>query len=248
MREKERDELMLGIDQFSLAFQPIVKVSEKGHTIEAYEILLRYQDGDSFPFEIFEKAINSKECCDHLNAWYEQQIMACLETYPETKFSLNIDFQQLVYVSTWDLLKSLSQYQGRMNIELTEFYQVNNSDHRDVFLKAMNYIKELGMKISFDDVGNGQHSVAFVTENIQHVTSCKLSLLHFNHLEETTAAVLVDLWVKISADFDIKLIVEGVEDKEMADMLTEKGVVYQQGFYWSKAIRLDYPIQNTICF
>ena len=236
MKDKEKDKLLSKIEQLSLAFQPMVEVTTSGHTIKAHEILLRYRDGVFFPFQIFEELIASEESCNLLNQWYEQQISDCLETYPDTCFSLNIDFQQLLYPSTWDFLKSVSQYKQHLGIELTEFYQVTNSEHRALFLKAMNYIQDLGMKIAFDDVGNGQHSIVFVTENIQFVKSCKLSLLHFKHLEAETTALIIELWIKIAKEFNVHLVIEGVEDEAAAKMLCDKGVKYQQGFYWAEPI------------
>lgn len=237
MNDKENDTIFSKIEQLDLAFQPMIEVTTAGHDIKAYEILLRYQDGDYFPFQVFEELTATENNCNLLNQWYEKKLCYCLKAYPETHFSLNIDLQQLLYPSTWDLLKVFSRYNQRLSIELTEFYQVSNVEVKDLFYNAMAYIHELGLQVAFDDVGNGQHSIAFVTKHIHLVNRCKLSLLHFKHLEIETMELLIDLWVRVVKELNSQLVVEGVEDEETAKMLIKKGVFNQQGYYWSAPIK-----------
>lgn len=233
MNDLEISSVSSKVQHLDLAFQPMLEVTESGHTIKAYEFLLRHQEGDFFPFDIFEELISTEASCNLLNEWYEQHICKYLETYPNTHFSLNIDLQQMLYPSTWTMLKKISQYSQRLSIELTEFYQVSNIEYQSIFPKTMDYIRNLGMKIAFDDVGNGQHSIAFVTSNIHYVDRIKLSLLHFKHMDKETVSILIDLWVKVAQEFDVYFIVEGVEHEALANMLLDKGVNYQQGYYWS---------------
>lgn len=233
LNELEISSVSSKVQHLNLAFQPMIEVTESGHIIKGYEFLLRYQDGNYFPFDIFEELIATEACCNLLNAWYEQNISKCLLTYPDSYFSLNIDLQQMLYPSTWTMLKKLSEFSKRLSIELTEFYQVSNVEYQSIFPKAMDYIRNLGMKIAFDDVGNGQHSIAFVTSNLHYVDTIKLSLLHFKHIDNETVRLLIDLWIKVAEEFNTYFIVEGVEDEAIVTMLLEKGVHNQQGYYWS---------------
>lgn len=220
------------VQQLSLVFQPIVSVKQEGTLIKGYETLLRHGDGVFFPFEVFHELTSSEASCDALNAWYEKTFEYYLTKYPEALFNLNIDMKQMKYASTWRMLKHISRYKGRICIELTEFYQVTTEENRRLFYESMNYFRSLGLAISFDDVGNGQHSLSFVTKNIHLVDTVKLSLLHFQHLDSDIMSSVLKIWVKISKTYHVNLVVEGIETMELANFLKERGICCQQGFIW----------------
>ena len=220
------------VQQLSLVFQPIMSVDKEGTEIKRYETLLRHGDGSFFPFEIFNTLISSQSSCDALNAWYEKTFEHYLTKYPTLHFNLNIDMKQMAYDSTWRMLKNISRYGKRICIELTEFYQLTTDENRRLFYDAMTYFHSLGMEAAFDDVGNGQHSMSFVTKNIDLVDTVKLSLLHFQHLDPEITSLVLEAWVKVSKNYKVNFVVEGVETKELAAFIKENGIIFQQGYYW----------------
>lgn len=237
MEEKTFQSISKKIQSLGLAFQPIWEITDSGAVIKSYEILLRYADGDFFPFEIFNELTRTEEACNLLNQWYENKFTYYLNKYPEVIFNLNIDLQQMQYTSTWELLKVLSQFKKRIAIEMTEFYQVSNLEHKRLFFESMAYIRELGMPLAFDDVGNGQHSISFVTKNIHLVDMVKISLLHLEHLDPITVGLNVDIWVRIAKIAKVDLVIEGIENQTTADIMTSRGIIFQQGYFWSKPIQ-----------
>lgn len=226
------------VQNLSMVFQPIWEMTDTGPVIKIYETLLRYGDGDFFPFKVFNELTSCQANCDLLNQWYEQQLTQYLKTHPEKNFSLNIDLQQMQYPSTWAMLLTLSRFKKRMMLELTEFYQVSNLDNKRLFYDTMAYIHELGMQVAFDDVGNGQHSISFVTQNLNLVDSVKISLLHLQHLDPITIGLIIDTWVRIAKIYNVTLVVEGIENETTAKVMSQRGILFQQGFYYSKPIIL----------
>ncbi|WP_185150159.1 EAL domain-containing protein [Fundicoccus ignavus] len=234
MREKQEADVSVldNVQQLRFVFQPILLVTEEGSEFKRYETLLRYGESTSFPTCLFNDLINSEENCNVLNAWYEKTIEHYLTTYPNVQFSINIDMKQMVYDSTWEMLKKISRFTGRISIELTEFYQLMPEINHQLFIDSMAYFRSLGLGVAFDDVGNGQHSMGFVTQNIHRVDCIKLSLLHFRHLEPELTGMILDVWVKIALDFQVKLVVEGIETQGLSSFMRQRGVHYQQGFLW----------------
>ena len=157
------------VQQLRFVFQPILSVTEKGSEIKRYETLLRYGESTSFPACLFNELISSEENCNVLNAWYEKTFEYFLSTYPNVQFSVNIDMKQMAYDSTWEMLKKISRFTVRISIELTEFYQLMPEVNHQLFIDSMAYFRSLGLGVAFDDVGNGQHSMGFVTQNIHQV-------------------------------------------------------------------------------
>ena len=239
LKEAKVDTIQEKVQNLSMVFQPIWQITDTEPEIKTYETLLRYKDGDFFPFEIFNELTSSQENCDILNQWFEEQLTGYLEAHPEKNFSLNIDLQQMQYPSTWKMLLKLSQYKEQMMLELTEFYQISNRLHKRLFDDTMAYIRELGMRVAFDDVGNGQHSISFVTQNIHLVDSVKISLLHLQHLDPMTIGLIIDTWVRIAKLSAVSLVVEGIENEATAKILMERGILFQQGFYFSEPVRLN---------
>lgn len=237
MNEKSSKAIHEKIQKLAMVFQPIWKITpNEAPVIKTYELLLRYGEGVFFPIEVFNELTDNQVSCDELNLWYEKKLTEYLETYPESYFNLNIDMKQMRYQSTWDLLANLSHFKHRLCIELTEFYQVSTSETKRLFDETMVYIRKLGLDAAFDDVGNGIHSVSFVSKNIHHVNSIKISLLNLLHLDPETMGLVIDVWVRVAKVYGVSFIVEAVETKEMADLMTSRGIMYQQGFYWSKPL------------
>lgn len=227
------------VQKLSLVFQPIWEITDGKPELICYETLLRYGDGEWFPIQVFKELTQTQEHCLLLNNWFQENLTRYLEAYPEVRFSVNIDLQQMKHESTKELLLALSPYKDRLLLELTEFYELSNLAHKELFYDSMAYIRDLGMRLAFDDVGNGQHSVSFVTQNIDLVDSIKISLLHLKHLDSETVGMIIDTWVRIASLYQVTLVVEGIDSEELAKDMAERGVIYHQGFYYCKAIRLS---------
>lgn len=227
------------VQSLSLKFQPIWKMTDAGPELDAYETLLRYADGDFFPFQVFNELTTNEANCDLLNKWYEDTLTAYMDAHPDYMFTLNIDLQQMQYPSTWAMLSTLSRFKDRMLLELTEFYEVSNLANKRLFFESLAYIRNLGMRIAFDDIGVGQHSLGFVTQNIHLVDSIKMSLLHMQHLDPITLGMFIDVWVRVAKINNVTFVVEGIENQATADVLIQRGIIYQQGFYYSEPIILN---------
>ncbi len=97
----------------------------------------------------------------------------------------------------------------------------------------MDNLKKEGATFSLDDFGTG-------TSNITRLLSLPLSVIKLDmsvvwSYFKGASKILPDL-VSMFKKSDLRIVVEGVETKEMCDTLAEMGCDYEQGYFFSKPI------------
>lgn len=216
-------------------FQPIIQVlSEKSHTISSYEVLLRSRKEGRFPIDLFLDLISDEESNQILLDEYKKMVYHFMESCPDIGLSLNVHHEQLVHESTWKFLNDIQIFSNRITIEFTEFvpdsYVRNNFSTR----QWMCAINKLGYRIALDDIDSGLNSLQFVMEHIDLIKVIKFSLLPFRMMDRPTILHFIEGWIKISERYNVALVVEAVEDKQLANELNNLGAVYQQGYFWGR--------------
>lgn len=114
-------------------------------------------------------------------------------------------------------------------------------------------LKSMGTTFSMDDFGTGYSNLAQMAETPYELIKIDKSLIWYcypmqrklikedeedEQAEESvhkSKAVLTKV-IELINDLNLKIVAEGVETKEMVDMLTELGVDYLQGFYFSRPL------------
>lgn len=229
-------------NDFYLEFQPIIHVFPKGrYEMTYFEVLLRSRHSHRYPEDLVDFYITCEERNHLLVDWYASQLMTLCEKYPQYTFNYNIHPQQLIYASTWRYLDQLKGFSKQIHIEITERLVPVDFAVEGVSFKMETFIQKiqgLGYKVSIDDVSTGQNTLELVMNNIDYISSLKFSLLSFNNLEVETLELFLDAWQSLTQKHDIKLIVEGVESQEDSQKLFERGIVWQQGYYWAKSVDL----------
>ncbi|MBZ6527524.1 EAL domain-containing protein [Aerococcaceae bacterium DSM 111021] len=229
-------------NDFYLEFQPIIHVLPEGkYDMTHFEVLLRSRQNHRYPEDLLDFYISCEERNHLLVDWYAGQLMVLCEKYPQYTFNYNIHPQQFIYESTWRYLDQLKDYSKQIHIEITEKLVPVDFAVEGVSFKMETFIQKihgLSYKVSIDDVATGQNTLELVMNNIDCISSLKLSLLSFNNLDVETLGLFLDAWQSLAQKHGIKFIVEGVESQEASEKLFERGIVWQQGYYWAKSVEL----------
>lgn len=239
---REIEEAKEFVEKFYLVFQPIMKMlSETESELYAYEVLLRSQENNCFPFEEFNHLIREENTNQILVEWYEKELKEYLLQYPHNTFDLNVHPQQLRFESTWEFLKAMQSFHHQLKIELTEyppvfFYYIDYEKYD--LNKYIKKVAELGYEIAIDDISCGQNTLDLVVENLEWISYFKFSLLSFRKLEIDITMSFLEVWLGLAQKYQLKFIVEGVESQEIMRRLYEKDVILQQGYYWSPGRKL----------
>lgn len=228
-------------DQLVLYCQPICRIDKAlGHQVTDYEILLRDKHTGGFPAQFFQALKTQVSVRKELEDWMIGQLTNLTQRC-DANFAINIDPWQLAYSDTWNYLKRLRAISSRLIIEVTErVAELNNQI--DQFSDYIARLRELGFKISFDDVSSGQFSLQVVAQNMAYIDRAKISLVDFRNLSPDQIKKLLNLWAKFAESVKLEFVVEGIETEAIAAELVKQNYVLQQGYYWQK----PFPVSQLV--
>lgn len=117
-----------------------------------------------------------------------------------------------------------------LEIEITESF---GNVERSTIARIGNQIRQAGYLIALDDFGAKYSNISF------------LSILRFNHLKldkglvnnlitNESARLIVENIMNLCRGLDVRVIAEGVENREQLEILKELQCYYIQGFYYDK--------------
>jgi len=126
-----------------------------------------------------------------------------------------------------------------INLEITETASIAAGDLLEYNMRRL---KESNFKFSMDDFGTGYSNLAKIAQTDFDLIKLDKSLIwpcfEREEISKESRIILessVDMILKLGKD----IVAEGVETLEQAEYLTEHGVKYLQGFYFSKPLSED---------
>mgnify|MGYP003632928239 FL=1 len=127
-------------------------------------------------------------------------------------------------VSQYDVDPSLIKF------EITESLFVHEGDY---VLEKLQDIKSIGCRLSLDDFGTGYSSLAYLQK--YPFDQIKIDKCFIDDVVESSKSRALIKAVRIlSTDLGMNLVAEGVETEDQANCLTDIGVDYLQGYYFSR--------------
>lgn len=121
-------------------------------------------------------------------------------------------------------------------LELTE--QAPLTDNSLRYGQRLQRLRQAGVKFALDDFGTGYAGLSLF-----HRVACDILKLPREFIapstEAHTALCIIDSVVALTKKLGIQIIAEGVETRELMNMLSEKGIAYVQGFYHSPPLSGD---------
>ncbi len=238
-------------------FQPIFSVAEQ--RVTSAEALARLNDkefGYISPDEFIQKAeengriielgrqIFEKTCnLIHVNRFNELGI-----DYVEVNLSPAQCLQENLANELVNISNKYKVPLYRINLEITETATVD----QDMLYTQMNQLIDYGASFSLDDFGTGfSNIVNLLTLPLKIVKIDKSILWAYMDGKSDILTKVVEMF----KNQNLEIVVEGVETREMAELLIDMGVDYLQGYYFSKALNVsdfcnymnrNYPVRETI--
>ncbi|KTD38468.1 Rtn protein [Legionella moravica] len=129
---------------------------------------------------------------------------------------------------------SISPKQIIFELTERELLDKNNS----AFIGSMNKLRDMGYSLAVDDYGTGHASISY----LQHFPFDYLKIDKLFIQAIGTKAItesLNDAIIQMAKGLNLIIIAEGVETQEQVDYLSNNGVRFLQGWYFSKALPID---------
>jgi diguanylate cyclase (GGDEF)-like protein len=251
MRGSAEARLKLGValedaldrDQIDVHYQPIVDL-RTGTTV-AFEALARWRRDQT----------ETVAAADFLPAAEEGELMerigrvvlrtACVQTQewraesdPSRELSLCVNLSPIEFASARlgvDVAAALLESgldASRLILEVTE--EVATAD-LEATVATMSELRRLGVRFALDDFGTGRASLEQLCRLPFDVVKIARPLVHRMGQGETEARVPRAI-VGLAKALGVKVVAEGIESREQADLLRRLGCQLGQGFYFDRAL------------
>ncbi|MBI3753762.1 MAG: EAL domain-containing protein [Deltaproteobacteria bacterium] len=126
-------------------------------------------------------------------------------------------------ISTWGIAP------GGLEVDLTESAF---TDEPAVY-NTLTHIRNMGINIFIDDFGTGYSSLSYLQKLPVNAIKIDKSFV-FGMTKDKNSANIVNSTIGLAHSMNLKVIAEGVENKEVYDNLSELGCNEAQGYYISK--------------
>lgn len=224
--------------EFEIYFQPQVNASDQ--RLCGVEALLRWN----------HPTIGLVPPSDFIPILEELGLMVCVEQwvirqvcfiakditdrYGKLRFAINIsgshfklgDLKQSIYLS----LQESSLDACYLEIELTEDIMIEHVERNNHIL---NELSDIGISIALDDFGKGYSSLSYLKNFPANVLKIDKAFID-NILSDGRESAIVEAMIDLSHKLGIKVVAEGVEEKNQAQLLKSKNCDFIQGYYFAK--------------
>lgn len=156
----------------------------------------------------------------------------------DINISINIATKQLLernfkYKLT-TLLHETKVDTSKIEMEITEYLFL---EHNKNNLHILDFVKNSGIKIALDDFGTGYSSLSYLKKF--PIDILKIDKVFMDDYNTEEGAIFVETIVKMGQTLNMKVIAEGVEEKEQVEYLKDIGCPTYQGYYCSKPLSVD---------
>lgn len=119
-----------------------------------------------------------------------------------------------------------------LEIEITENSVMQNTEE---CIEIMYDLRALGISLSIDDFGTGYSSLGYLRRFPIHYLKIDRTFIQ-DVLVDSSNAEIVKAMIQLGHTFQLKVVAEGVEEKEILHFLQDQQCDFYQGYYYSKPI------------
>ncbi len=232
------------LNQLELFFQP--KINCKDSHICGVEALIRWQhetDGWISPADFIPIA-EENGLIVPIGEWVINTAMHQCKKLHDAGFAdldvaINLSSRQFQNGDLANLIQqALEKHQvdpNHIEVEITESILMEDTELAE---KTLNQIKAMGLHISIDDFGTGYSSLSYLKRFPVDILKIDKSFIRDVHVDNDDAAISGAI-IAMAHQLGLKVVAEGVENKEQLEFLRERNCDQIQGFYFSKALPAD---------
>lgn len=229
---------------FKVYYQPIFDVKESYyHSAEALIRLIDPDLGFISPEEFIPIAEKKGLILEIGDFVFEQVCRDMSEkdfdnykiNYIEVNLSAIQCMQKSLNSRLSDIMKKYSIRPEQIDLEITETAMVASGD---MLLKNMEALTEKGCTFAMDDFGTGFSNLSAMIQYPFNIVKLDKSMV-WTAIEDERAMSILRHSVAMLKDLSMKIVAEGVETMEQANILSRMGCDFFQGYYYSKPVPVD---------
>jgi diguanylate cyclase (GGDEF)-like protein/PAS domain S-box-containing protein len=173
-----------------------------------------------------------EQACKQCQLWQQQGLrdLSVAVNVSAMQFKRD-DFFQVIKES----LRTSKLAANSLELEITESLLVADSQKRS---KLFSQLNDLGVRISIDDFGTGYSNLGYLKKfQIDSLKIDRSFVANINSTQQDLA--IVEAILQMAKSLQLNVVAEGVEERAVADKLSEMSCRFAQGFYWSKPLPND---------
>jgi polar amino acid transport system substrate-binding protein len=134
----------------------------------------------------------------------------------------------------------------KVNPELIRFEITENSalTNEGNIQKYLSKLRELGVGITLDDFGRGYNSFSYLQQFPGELLKIDRKLVDSIVTNKENQRI-VKAMIELGHTLEMKVVVEGIENQRMSDLIVSYGCDYLQGYYFAKPVPV-YEFQKLL--
>lgn len=212
------------------------------------EALLRWkhpQLGILNPDDFLEDA-KAMNLMPQIGKWVTHRVFSEFKQFNVGKFefvSINITASELSKTkNVEEILAGIKQFNvdiDKVVFELTETSLVKNPEG---LIKKLDTLFDTRIQLAIDDYGTGYSSLGYLKKLPIAILKIDQSFIQ-GMQKNPNHGIILESTIRLAHQLKIKVIVEGIEEKDQVDFLRKNKCDYGQGYYYSKPLLLKDVIQ-----
>ncbi len=228
-------------DEFEVYYQPIIEV--KNREIVAAEALIRWRHPKYglIPPDVFIPMMEKTGFIVEIGKYVLKEVLKQqkrweLFKFKEIEISINMS---LLEIETEGFIENVTEQLLHHQInpelikfEITESSAMSNEGEVD---RQLLELKNLGVALALDDFGTGYTSFDYLKKFPADVLKIDKTLVDYILVNKEDQRI-VKAMIELGHNLGMKIVVEGIENERMSQMIASYGCDYMQGYYFSKPV------------
>ncbi|MCB1955839.1 MAG: EAL domain-containing protein [Rhodocyclaceae bacterium] len=227
--------------ELSLHYQALVHSHDQRRA--GFEALLRWNRPGHGPVPPARFIGIAEDCglIGALGAWVLEEVCRQLAEWHASghgwqKVAVNISTRQIMNEDLPSLVASLTDLHGipagTLEMEVTESFVMTEPARSRPVLEAL---RTLGVAIAIDDFGTGHSSLAYLRQLPADVLKIDRSFV-VEAGSDAGALSIIHTIVSLSRSFGLRVVAEGIETAEQAQLLRHAGCDLMQGYHFARPV------------
>jgi diguanylate cyclase (GGDEF)-like protein len=150
----------------------------------------------------------------------------------EVNLSVVQCMQEKIYKEISGVLKKYNIPPDMINLEITESAAAYSEKR---LIQNMARMTLMGLTFSLDDYGSGYSNINYLVDLPFTIVKIDKYVV-WAAMKKVSSRMVLENTIAMFKDINLKVVTEGIEDLEMAEIVTEMGADYLQGYYYSKPL------------
>jgi EAL domain-containing protein (putative c-di-GMP-specific phosphodiesterase class I) len=226
-----------------LLYQPVINI--KTNELVGVEALIRWENEEKgliMPND-FIPLVESTQLIHPMTDWVFKKVVQfqkeCRAQTCDFLISINLSSKNLndpnFYKRVLKIVDEEESIPSQLIFEITETVLLEKDKNS---LMNISQLKKQGFKLAIDDFGKGYSSLTYLSHfdtNFLKIDRYFISQMS----DKQSISQIVEATVELAHKFNLKVVAEGIETKEVFDKAKTLNIDYVQGFYTARPMKAD---------